>query len=176
MSHAECQRRYETTRRSEETPYTLAADAQILRLVRVYLEADKLQDHTTANLIIDEIVRVGDETRRNPPNEAVNLAYKSTVHGNPLRKLFRDYLVHETPSTEYLDLHSSELDSEFMRDIVVEFVRVKDHSRELVLKDVFFRSPGLTTQTDKCYYHQHISGQFCEPDSETSSDDESESD
>lgn len=103
----------------------------MLFLAKTYLQADKLQDPATANLIIDEIVRVSEATQRNPSNEVVNLVYESTVHGNPLRKLIRHYYVHENPSEHYLTLHSREHHPEFLRDVVVEFLRLKDSSSDI---------------------------------------------
>jgi hypothetical protein len=161
-SHGECRKRRDEQEEQDprgKTPYTLECNAQILFLARIYLQANKLQDFQTANLVIDEIIRFSEVTKRNPTNEVVNLVYGSTVHGNPLRKLMRDYLMNETVSAEYLDLHSSEFHSEFLRDIAVEFLRVKDYDRKELVRDVYHYSIAKTADADKNYYHQHVSSE-----------------
>ena len=125
-------------------------------MTKTYLQVDKLQDYQTANLVIDEIIRFSQVTLRNPTNEAINLAYEFTVHGNPLRKLMRDYTVHETLSTEYLDFHSSELHPDLLRDVAVEFLRAKDYNHFEYVEDVYHYGVAKVVETDRHYYHQDM--------------------
>ena len=71
----------------------------------------------------------------------------------------RDYLVHWTTSSDYLDLHGSEFYSEILRDIAVEFLRAKDYR-------------GNETVEDVCRYHQHSDKRCCVPDPEPLTNDE----
>jgi hypothetical protein len=124
-SRQECEKRYAEDA-CEETPYTAACEAHFLVLAKTYLQADKLQDLTTVKMIIDEFIRFSLTMRRNPDIGTINLVYESTVHGSPLRKLMRDYIVHENRSEAYLDFHALRYHEDFCRDILVEFLRAQD--------------------------------------------------
>lgn len=80
---------------AQQTEYSGSDTEQFDLLIKVYFLADKLQDPSTANAVIDEIVDFGEETRQMPSVQAINLAYRSTVHGHPLRKLLRDCYVYD---------------------------------------------------------------------------------
>jgi hypothetical protein len=172
-SHGECQKRCEQYLKQDparDNPYLTVCATQILWLVKTYLQADKLQDCETANLIIDEIIRFSEATQRNPTYEVVSLVYGNTVHGHPLRKLMRDYFVHWTTSSDYLDLHGSDICSELLRDIAVEFLRAKDYRRNETVEDVNYHSIDKTMCDDVC--HQHSGKRCCVPDPETLTNDE----
>lgn len=79
-SHGECQKRREQYLEQcpvRGTPYSTVCGTQILWLVKTYLQADKLQDCETANLIIDEIIRFSKAILRSPTYEVVRLVYET---------------------------------------------------------------------------------------------------
>lgn len=123
-------------------------------LVKTYLLADKLQDLQTANLVIDEIVYSCDAAGFNVSARMARLVYESTVHPNPMRKLLRDTLVHETYSGQYMFLHDSVYPIELARDAAVEFLRLKDVNCAKSIQSVY-SNVDVAKGKDKCYYHQH---------------------
>lgn len=136
-----------------------AGTNSITGLIALYLLADKLEDLTTANLTIDEIIKLSEESKIIPSRRAIALAYKSTVAGSPLRKLCRDYCVHEA-SYEYTeDLRKVELPREFLHDVLLEFKKIALRSGPRGQckspDDVFW---NRCVDREKCYYHQHNKG------------------
>lgn len=121
-------------------------------LVELYLLADRLQDVQTANAVIDEIVRFGGREQENPNSPIVFLIYAATVHGNPLRKWARDTQVYETSSKRHLLLHVGDYPADFMRDVAVELMRIRD-SEDCDSKAL--RAWGTNEMADKCRYHLH---------------------
>jgi len=122
-----------------------------IALAEVYFLADRLQDLETANLIIDQIIRFAASRRVLPWVQVANLVYESTVHGNPLRKLLRDYCVYETHGSGYMEMYYSGWPSELTRDVTAEFLRIMDCSKE---KSVITIQRNVGTM-EKCRYHQH---------------------
>lgn len=119
-------------------------------LITLYLLADKLKDIITANLVISEIMRVSEEWRRVPNDDEVTLAYKSTTTGNPLRRMFRDYYIHEAWDILLEELEDGELPFQFVKDVLLEYKRLAKsqtpHDEQNKVKCV---------DREKCYYHQH---------------------
>jgi len=155
MSLKECDERATGRDNNHKTPYSTACDAHFTTLARIHILADKLGDPTTANLVIDEFVNCASyETTYNPSDKVVNLIYRSTVHGSPLRRLMRDIWVYQTGDYSYLDYHAVHLHEDFIRDIMVESLRTRlvcqlregcEHKRFLSAK----------TCADPCHYHLH---------------------
>jgi hypothetical protein len=106
---------------SEDTAYDIACDDQHLFLAKLWLQADKLQDPTTANSVADEIVRFTQAVKCNPSFTTTNHIYESTMHGSPLRKLMRDFSMY--CSTAYVALHAFKFHEDVCRDIAVESLR-----------------------------------------------------
>lgn len=125
-------------------------------LIKTHLLADKLQDPQTANLIIDELVHSSKAAGLHISTRLTRLVYASTVHPNPLRKLLRDTLVHETYSREYMLVHDSIYPMELARDVAVDFLRLKDANETEILQSVYGPSvKDAKRAEDKCRYHQH---------------------
>lgn len=140
----------------ENTQLDVQAYGQMDALVKLYLIADKLQDLTTVNIAIDEIVRFSHSTQRNPYHSTIRIAYEATTHGSPLRRLIRDFFVFET--MEYLAprIHAENLPLDFYRDVAVELLRRKSLDEEGPLSKTY--DPNTVRENcrlDKCYYHQH---------------------
>lgn len=109
----------------------------------------------TANLVMDELIRFSNKGRTGFNREAIRYVYDSTVHGHPLRKLLRDERVYETLSKYYMDLHVEPAHPEFMRDVVVEFLRLKDPNADEKVGSVYQMHSQHGRLTNKCHYHQH---------------------
>lgn len=78
------------------------------------------------------------------------------MHGYPLRKLMRDYLVYEAISCTILSLHASNLPADFYCDMAMEFLRLKDpNSQELVQDTYNANLVHHVRDNDRCHYHQH---------------------
>lgn len=155
-SQVECEKRWADTE-TEGSPYTIACELHFLLLAKIYLHADKLRDPKTANLVIDEFIRFSPTTLRNPDALSTNHVYESTVQGSPLRKLMRDYIVHETKSDGYLDFHAINFHEDFCRDVLVEFLRAKDG--DPVEPSKCEQENGIAEKmcADRCHYHLHDS-------------------
>jgi len=146
-------------------------------LAKVYLQADRLQDFATANLIIDEFIDFGERTNISYPNSVTNMVYESTVHGSPFRKLMRDAELHEIWSGYHLDPHSIKFHEDYTRDIFVEFLRVRNAGRRKFLGVVYGRLIERIREADSCVYHlhgDHHPSTICVPDPELLEEDESE--
>jgi hypothetical protein len=109
----------------------------------------------TANLVMDALVQFSDKCGSPFDQDLVRRAYDATAHGNPLRRLMRDECVYETNSVAYMNLHVDSAHPEFTRDVMVEFLRLRDvNSREKV-GHVYAMHERHERNTDKCRYHQH---------------------
>lgn len=107
--------------------------------------------------MIDEIVNFGDETRKMPSLQSINLAYISTVHGHPLRRLLRDCYLYDISGENYMDVHVDELPLELYRDITVEYLRRKDDIGGMCpVREIYsFNIKAHICSADPCRYHQH---------------------
>lgn len=136
----------------ENDNYSIYHDEQFRALVELYLLADRLQDVKTANIVIDEIVRLAGEAMANPGPHVVRLVYETTIHGNPLRKWIRDTQVYDTSSDRHALLHVGEYPADFKRDVAVELMRIRDcdgYASQLLWRREH------SELVDKCRYHLH---------------------
>jgi hypothetical protein len=119
-------------------------------LIQVYLLADKLQDLSTANMIIEEIKQFSDNVDRVPSDGCYTYVYSNTTPHNPLRKLMRDFWMHEMNPAHHRS--ADDLPRALMEDILLEFMRIKDQDWNAIVHNAFTR---VHTKIDRCYYHQH---------------------
>jgi hypothetical protein len=97
-------------------------------LIKLHLIASRLQDFGMMNSAVDELVRMIDEASLIPMQ--VNLVYSSAKRGDPLRALIRDVYLHEAESSENHEfLQTSELHSDFWRDIFLEYFKLKETNK-----------------------------------------------
>jgi hypothetical protein len=122
-------------------------------LIQVYLLADKLEDTATANLAVDEIMQLSDSLRMLPGNGNYAYVYGHTAPHSPLRKLMRDYWLYETGTTTNSPVNG--LPEEFMKDVMLEFLRIKGKREGCTVRDAFKRTLSEDLRKDKCRYHQH---------------------
>ena len=119
-------------------------------LCTLYLLADKLNDSTTANLVMDEIIRLSEEFQEIPNYPDVNKVYESTVAGSPLRRLCRDYYMCEVSPSELEDIHKGVFCFQFLQDVILEF-----HGLAFGDGPDDQRTYASCVDREKCYYHQH---------------------
>lgn len=120
-------------------------------LIRLHLLANKLQDFEMMNSATDELVRMVDEDGLIPTQ--VNLVYGATKRGDPLRAFIRDVYIHETESTECHEfLQTSELHSDFWRDISLGYFELKNTKKSI--EEVYCLKIGKNRGVKMCDYHQ----------------------
>ena len=123
--------------------------------VDLYLLADRLRDVETANLVMDALIHFREKHNKIFDTDTICRVYDSTAHGNPLRKLMRDECVYETNSAAYMCLHVEPRHPEFFRDVMVEFLRLRDVNLTKKIEDVYQLHDKHSRNIDKCHYHQH---------------------
>lgn len=127
-------------------------------LVDLYLLADRLQDLQTANLVMDKLVLFNPEGNDEDDDvfghEVIRHVYDSTVRGHPLRRLMRDECVYDQNSATYMQVHVEGGHPEFLRDVAVEFLRLRDADVLEGGLDLLLRESS-ERDSDKCHYHQH---------------------
>ncbi len=129
-------------------------------LIERYAMACLLEDLDAANAFIDELVKVGKITDSIPNGSNVELMLRCTPSDSPMRRLFVDFYVEESP-LEVFDEGSDDdpLPPKFLQALSREFVRraiEADRSSSVrhVTRNGVARKP-------KCFYHQH--NESCPP-------------
>ena len=125
----------------------------------LYVLADRLRDVETANLVMDALICFSEKGAIISNTDTIRHVYDSTAHGSPLRKFVRDECVYNTQSWAYMDLHVASCHAEFARDVMVEFLRVKDFNSKAKVEDVYYMYDDKYGKqgrfAEKCRYHQH---------------------
>jgi hypothetical protein len=164
FSQKECEKRAAATH-GVLSLYTSNCMEHFRLLAKVYLQADRLKDFATANLVIDEITDFAERTNHSSPNDVINMVYKSTVHGSPFRKLIRDIGLHERWSGYYLEPHRFKFHEDYTRDVLVEFLRVRDSGWLKRVLQVYGVPVEDRREADTCVYHIHgVHNPRCVPD------------
>lgn len=136
-----------------ETDRTEPANAGFEGLTRVYLLADKLQNLSTTNVVIDEIMRFSDVAKRIPCSDNFHLVYDHTTPHCLLRRLMRDFWMYEMD--EEYDKVPDALPKDLMEDILRQFLRVKCDRKDATVKQAFHKELSANTKYNPCFYHQH---------------------
>ena len=121
-------------------------------LAEAYILADKLGDLTTCNLIVDEIIRYGDEHNTLPNESTVKIVWEKSIENSPLRRLLIDCFVHDAGTTAMADI--DEYPHGFVCSMLKEYKRLKEEPEAEVkaVREVYFRH---IDKMEKCHYHQH---------------------
>jgi hypothetical protein len=146
------------------------ADQTYNALIKLYLLADKLQDTTTANMVMDKIEQFYKYEFVHPGNLPVSTAYQSTVEGSPLRKLLRNMWLYDTDSISEKRFGESKFPSEFLHDVLKLYMSIKNlRPKNLDSFSDITANDGLLNKDDcaipvRCRYHQHDDEHpFCPP-------------
>ena len=119
-------------------------------LIALYLLADKLNEIITTNLVADEIIRTSEALHMIPSTSCVTLAFNSTIEGNPLRRLCKDYYVHEAAVGVLENLKEGQLPFQFIKEVLLELDRMTRHATPYDQ-----RTKVGCVDREQCYYHQH---------------------
>ena len=137
------------------------ADQFYNTLINLYLLADKLQDTTTANMVMDKIEQFYDYERVHPGSLPVLTAYQSTVEGSPLRRLLRDIWLYDTNRNSINRFQENEFPNEFLHDVLQLYMSIKTSGpKNLDSFSDFTANDGLLNKDEceipvRCRYHQH---------------------
>lgn len=137
------------------------ADQLYNTLIKLYLLADKLQDTTTANMVMDKIEQFYKYERVHPGDFPVSTAYQFTVEGSPLRKLLRDTWLYDTNFQSEKRFQESEFPSEFLHDVLKLYMSIKnsgpkklDSFSDITANDGVLNKDECETPV-RCRYHRH---------------------
>ncbi|TLD06833.1 hypothetical protein E2P81_ATG10233 [Venturia nashicola] len=122
-------------------------------LFNLYTLADKLMDPTTANMVIDEIIRKLQQGVITPGLVAITHVYNSTLHGCPMRKLIRDWYIYKASYAWVDDLQEKDYPVQMIQDVLRETWKLRKKNEHRRVRDVFNKSymsqPGTR-------YHQRV--------------------
>jgi hypothetical protein len=124
-------------------------------LVDLYILADKLLDPISANLIIDKLIAFVDTLSWMPGPITITYVYNNTVDGNPLRRLCRDWRIHEIAHGWPMKTAKTEwnLPHEFLQDLLIENARLQLENPKGQLGEVF---DTIMARRPKSHYHQKV--------------------
>ena len=94
--------------------------------IDLYILSDKLLDHISANSVIDKLVGFANRQSWTINSGLLAHIYASTTDGSPLRKLGRDWYIHDASHSWATDLSQEQwamLPTDFTRDVIVETTR-----------------------------------------------------
>lgn len=161
---------YSTTTRQMYRRYVengrpdLAADNvdRLFPLLRLYVLADQLCDFTTANLIMNDIVRASDEFKHTPSKEEILFVWSMIDScDHPLRMLFVDYQIHEADDENLLFEDPDDNLSEYLKDVAWGYADLAQRRGKLGkvgrADDIFMVE---CSSRPYCYYHQHDKDQY----------------
>jgi hypothetical protein len=123
--------------------------------VHLYILADKLLDPSTANYIIDELIGFASRNGCNIMNSTITNAYDSTIDGNPLRKLVRDWHISISWTWKMVisDKAWAALSHESLQDVIFETSRLRKYLPYLCVKEA---SGNRVSSRPKGFYHQKV--------------------
>lgn len=132
----------------------------------VYMLADKLLDPTTANVVMDNLVKHLTKHSCTFDSDTITYLYASTADGSPLRKVIRDGAIQDFKNgwTGYAPKQEWDLPYEFLQDLLIETARLVEVCPE---GRVGSTSGNLTSHREKDHYHRKV-GQKVEKKAEQS--------
>ncbi|KAF2766626.1 hypothetical protein EJ03DRAFT_353766 [Teratosphaeria nubilosa] len=124
-----------------------------LLLTKAYVLADKLNDLTSADIIIDKIIQEVEFRDCVVASDSIEYAFKNQAQTSPLRRLFVDLYVHEADERSFCNA-LPRVPAELVLAVAREFNRlacVQENSQKRV-SEVFNQR---TCYMERCHYHQH---------------------
>jgi hypothetical protein len=96
-------------------------------LMKIYLLANMLLDHKTANLVVDETLRTLDILNMLPGAGAIHLIFENTVSGDGMRKFWIDWYAHSVPDIGFPEDEDDQRSwpNDFLAGVVQERQRIK---------------------------------------------------
>jgi hypothetical protein len=110
-------------------------------LIDLYLLADKLIDPITANLAMDELIRVIEKRDDHLSDKLIRFAYESTTAASPLRKLLRNFSIvgDIAMPTNVEHLEHMELPSDYIRDVLFVVLALNRGNAGELIQYVYYR-------------------------------------
>lgn len=126
-----------------------------IRMIRLYVLAEKLGDSRTANKMSDEIYTHCRDYEALPEEDAINQAYRSTKPDSLLRALLRDLIIYEGTDKDWYSEQLNEFDTEFCDDVLVEVLDVKFACDEVATVYDAYSPDVLKARIMDCTLHHH---------------------
>jgi hypothetical protein len=121
--------------------------------IGLYLLADRLGDHKTANLMTDEIYTYSCLVEEQHEKQDVNLVYRSTEPDNLLRALLRDMMIYHGHPDDWPNESLRGYDYRFRDDLLLKFMDLRG------VKE--FCTEVLEKMVASCEYHIHGKHEKC---------------
>jgi len=135
-----------------------AFNSDLSELIKLYELADKLEDLTSVNLIMDEFLASYQEAWRMFIPSVTTQIYQHTPSNSPLRTVVRDVILFHTNPTFYEDDGGcKQYPVELLLDVLREDAKIKDRNRSNQ-KTIAELYDVKISDFDKCHYHQHHDG------------------
>lgn len=134
-----------------------ASQSHLKALAKLYVLADKLEDLTSANLVMDEFLAAHGKTTKIVLASLITWIYEHTPASSPLRTVVRDIILFETGVDYYKGSQSKLLPRELLLDVLGKDSRIKQenlNTRKPIKQLYRISIHGF----DKCHYHQHHDG------------------
>lgn len=137
---------------AERDVILIASESYFQKLASLYVLADKLQDSTSANSVMDRLLIFSDASNFLIPAPTLAWVYEHTPQNSFLRKMVRDVYIYETREGNF-DEGEPELPNELYREIARENRRLIIMNGKEKVQDVYRRR--ILDKWTKCHYHQH---------------------
>jgi hypothetical protein len=124
--------------------------------IDLYILSDKLLDPISANSVIDKLVSFADRSSWTINSAMLAHMYVSTTEGSPLRKLARDWYIHDNSYSWATNLSQRQwagMPIDFMRDLIIETTRLQEANPEEQVQHVFRDYPN---SREPGFYHQKL--------------------
>ena len=118
--------------------------AYFVRLIRLYLLADKLGDLKASNKTIDKIIKFSDRNASAPEYATVAMVMAATPENSRLRRLMVDFYVFEVTEQSF-DEEAEDYLRGFHALVAKELVKLREYNLD---------ETGVKDQP-RCHYHQH---------------------
>jgi hypothetical protein len=142
-------------------------------LMKVYLLANVLLDHKTANMVVDETLRSLNILKAIPSEGPVQLIYDNTVAGDRMRNFWTDWYVYNTTTLSYPDDDERPWPNDFLVDVVKGLQDVKKMETSVIKTRLVYRMDqyfGTWNPTEGP--HRYYSGPGTEGEELVESDEE----
>jgi hypothetical protein len=142
-------------------------------LMKVYLLANVLLDHKTANMVVDETLRSLTILKAIPSEGPVQLIYDNTVAGDRTRNFWTDWYVHNVATISFPDDDERPWPNDFLVDVVKGLQEVKKMETRVIKTRVVYRMDQyFVTWNPTEGPHRYYSGPGTEGEELVESDEE----
>jgi hypothetical protein len=110
-------------------------------LMKVYLLANMLLDHKTANLVVDETLRTLDLLNTLPGAGAIHLIFENTVPGDGMRNFWIDWYAHNVPTIGFPEDEDDPRPwpNDFLAGVVKELQKAKRMQLSISKRHLFYK-------------------------------------